>query len=254
MKKNELLSKDREALEAAIDAYNKALKADKLDELTKAETAIKEGEQQYALDKMTAEFDEFIKTENPMRAAVEKHHYYVLGHKIERVDGVVTGCSIVEDKIKQVDLLRFCKYAKLDSKWQYTVEKFNKLLTLRLAKELKLKPAQIKAIDDSFAMNSMAKDIEMGATPTSNTQICKQLQMCIDGILFEDDGKGKNTIKCNSHDVAYMLACFSKRSNRKVLTVSTAKSGFVNNLVGDVMYRIVNGLTYSVDCKLKSND
>lgn len=243
------LAELRKEIEGYIDDYNKAMRENDLAKAMSIEAKLKETEGEYAAEKATEVFNDLAKTENPIKAAIEKHSYLVIGHRNEREEGVVTGFSLVEDKVRQIDLVKFCKHNKLDTAWQYMVERFNQLLALRAANELKLSKAQIKKLSDSFYMNKLAKAVEMGETPDSNTSICKQLQMIIDAVLFIDNGKGKNSVKANNHDVAYLLMCYTKRGKNK-LSVAVAKNSFVHSLVMDIMHRIVTGKTYDLEYKM----
>ena len=179
------------------------------------------------------------------------HSYLVVSHRIKREEGTVIGFEIVEDKVRQIDLIKFCEFCKLPTNWKYKVEKFNQLLALRTANELKMTKAQIKKICDSFYMSDLARQVEMGATPDSNTAICKQLQQVVDAILFEDNGKGKNVHRVNNHDVAYLLMCYTKRG-KKVLSVAVAKNSYIQRLVLDVMHRIVTHKAYDLEYRMVS--
>ena len=57
---------------------------------------------------------------------------------------------------------------------------------------------------------------------------------------------GKNAYKCNSHDVAYLLMCYTKRG-RKQLSVTVAKTSYLCGLIVDVMHRITCNLRYGLE-------
>lgn len=254
-----------------IDEYNKALKDNDLAKTRGLEQELKEIEKDYAEVKRTLVFDELKNEENPVKAAITTHSYYVVSHRTEREEGVITGFEIVEDKVCQIDLVKFCKHCSLPTNWQYMVEKFNQLMAMRTATELKMTKAQIKKICDSFYMNSLAKKVDLGETPTSNTAICKQLQKVFDAILFEAPAENetpventdteakpetpakskkiKNIHRVNNHDVAYLLMCYSKRG-KKTLSVAVAKNSYVHRLVMDVMHRVVTGKTYDLEYRM----
>lgn len=232
-----------------IDEYNKALKDNDLAKTRSLEQELKEIEKDYAEAKRTEVFDELKKSKNPVKDAIIMHSYFVVSHRAEREEGVVTGFEIVEDKVCQIDLVKFCKHCSLPTNWQYMVEKFNQLMAMRTATELKMTKAQIKKICDSFYMNSLAKKVDLGETPTSNTAICKQLQQVFDAVLLEDNGKGKNIHRVNNHDVAYLLMCYSKRG-KKTLSVAVAKNSYMHRLVMDVMHRVVTGKAYDLEYRM----
>lgn len=241
----------RDTIVAKIGEYNEALKENDLAKATRAEQELKDAEAAYAEAKCVEVFGELAQSENPVKAAVAMHSYLVVSHRAKREEGSITGFEIVEDKVRQIDLVKFCEYIKAPTMWKYSVEKFNQLLALRTATELKMTKAQIKKICDSFYMNDLSRQVEMGGTPDSNTAICKQLQMVVDAILFEDNGKGKNVHRVNNHDVAYLLMCYTKRG-KKVLSVAVAKNAYIHRLVLDVMHRIVTGKAYDLEYRMVS--
>lgn len=248
----EKISELREEVVEKINKYNEALKENDLAKATRFEQELKETEASYAELKSVEVFTELKGKENPIREAIITHSYFVISHRVLREDGVVKGFEIVEDKVRQIDLVKFCKFCNLDTMWQYNVERFNQLLAMRAANELKMTKAQIKKICDSFYMNDLARQVEMGGTPDSNTAICKQLQQVLDALLFEDNGKGKNVYRVNNHDVAYLLMCYTKRG-KKTLSVAVAKNAYMHRLVMDVAHRIVTGKTYDLEYRMISD-
>lgn len=250
-----LLSEQRDEVVAKIGEYNAALKEKKdLATMSQIENELKEAETSYAETKCTEVFTEFLKSETPIKDAITAHSYLVLSHKVKRGDGgTIQGIELVEDKVRQIDLVKLCKFCHLDTMWQYKVEKFNQLLTLRVSNELKMSKAQIKKICDSFYMNELSRKEEMGETPDSNTAICKQLQMVLDAIIFEDNGNGKNVYRVNNRDVAYLLFCHTKRG-KKTLSVAVAKNAYMHRLVADIAHRIVTGKVYDVEYRIVSAD
>ena len=249
-RKQKVLSELRNGIVEQIDVFNKSLQESNFSAMAKAEAELKELETQYADVKATEVFDEVGEAENPIKAAIIKYWYPVLSHKNIREDGKLVKFELVEDKMRQIDLVRLAKYCNIKADWQYAIEKFNQLLTLRAANELKLTKKEIEKICNSFYMNKLSRQVELGGTPDSNTQICKQLQKIVDDMVFEDDGKGKNKYKVNNHDIAYLLMCYTKKNNKKALTVSTAKNSVIHRLVMDVEHRIILGKVYGLDYKI----
>ncbi len=244
-----LLSQQHDEVVKKIDEYNAALKANDFATMTRVEGELKEAEASYAETKSTEVFTRLAKTESPIKSAIAEHSYLVIAHRPKKSEGGIL--EIVEDKTRQIDLVKFCKVCNLPVTWQYAVERFNQLLAMRAATELKMTKAQIKKICDSFYMNDLARQIEMGETPDSNTAICKQLQQVLDGILFEDNGKGKNVYRVNNHDVAYLLMCYTKRG-KKTLSIAVAKNSYMHRLVLDVAHRIVTNKAYDLEYRMIS--
>ena len=248
-----IIGEHREVIVKKIGEYNEALKENDLAKATRTEQELKDAEAAYAEAKCVEVFGELAQSENPVKAAVAMHSYLVVSHRVKREDGSITGFEIVEDKVRQIDLVKFCEHIKAPTMWKYAVQKFNQLLALRTANELKMTKAQIKKICDSFYMDRLARQVEMRGTPDSNTAICKQLQQVFDAVLFEDNGKGKNIYRVNNHDVAYLLMCYSKRG-KKVLSVAVAKHAYMHRLVLDVMHRVVTGKAYDLEYRMVSDE
>ncbi len=247
-----LLSQQHDEVVKKIDEYNAALKENDFATMSRVEGELKEAEASYAETKSTEVFSRLRDTESPVKSAIAEHSYLVIGHRPKKGEGGVNeGYQIIEDKVRQIDLVKFCKFCNLPTMWQYGVERFNQLLAMRAATELKMTKAQIKKICDSFYMNELSRQIEMGGTPDSNTAICKQLQQVLDGILFEDNGKGKNVYRVNNHDVAYLLMCYTKRG-KKTLSIAVAKNAYMHRLVLDVAHRIVTNKAYDLEYRMIS--
>lgn len=236
-------------LVSLIDQYNEALKAKDLDNMTTLERAIHDTEAEFAAQSQDDLFSECKKATNPILEGVKRYTYPVLKHKMVRDGELITGMELVDDREKQIDLVKLCKFCQLPTLWAYKVEKAGELLCIRTAKELGMTTDEIKQISKTYRMAKAAEEVNLGGTPTSNTQITKVLQLVIDDILFEDDGNGKNKYKVNSHDVAYLLMCYTKRG-RKQLAVTVAKASFLHNLVVDVMHRITCGLKYGLEYQM----
>lgn len=234
---------------ALIKGYNEALKAKNLDDMTATEKAVRDAEAEFAAQSQADLFSECKKAENPILEGVRRYTYPVMKHKIDRDGELITGMELVDDREKQIDLVKLCKFCNLPYLWAYKVEKAGELLCIRTAKELGMTTDEIKRIANTYRMAKAAEEVELGGTPTSNNQIVKLLQKVIDDIIFEDDGNGKNKYKVNSHDVAYLLMCYTKRG-RKQLSVTVAKASFLHGLIVDVLHRIVCGLKYGLEYQM----
>lgn len=242
------IAKDK--YDAAMKAANDALGKKPADLITynKAMSNLDAAEKEYTTLAANAMYDEYAKKDNPIIEIIKAYSYKTIGHRetpskdkdeskrIVSVDGI--------EKERQIDLLAFCKRAKLDTDWQYTASKFNQLMCLRAAKEL---GADVKAIAKSYFLQDTVKKIEMGATPTSNTQVCKLLQRVIDEILPNETDDGKAIYKVNNHDVAYLDDLYGKKSNKAKLTVRVSNDAFLRRILVDIAYRLVTGSMYGID-------
>ncbi len=215
-------------------------------ELAKVEKTLEDYESEYAQTKKAAMYEMFKAAKDPIMTAVCTREYEVLGHKAVSEDGIVTGYATV-NKLKLVDLADFFK--KLNGsvpEWVHKTEKLGYLISLRVAKDLKVAADNLAKIKDNYAMSELAKKIELGETPTSNTKTCKALQDIIDGIIFADDGNGKNQYKVCNHDVVYLEHGFMKLGkNAGSLVLPAAKT--VQRMIADIAWRVVTNGTYSAN-------
>lgn len=247
---DEILAERESAIDNKIAEYNRAVKVKSAAELANIEQELKDEEVRYMEAKQIKIFAGLKEKENPILEACKMYRFEVLGHKINKTDGIITGAQ-KEIKERQIDLLKLCKSALLDTDWYTDLGKFNQLLTLRAGKNLGMTDAKILDKCDSIYMRDLIKELNAGKTPTSNTNVIKALQAIFDKLLFVDNGKGKNKYKVNNHDLGFIDMCYSKRSNKGRLTVSLAKTSFVNCLLMDIMYRVVNDLVYSIDGQMR---
>lgn len=173
--------------------------------------------------------------------AIELHHFTTIGHKRVTDEGRMTGVEKA-DRTVQIDLKRFCEVKGFDLGWFYELQALNKRLTLRVAEGIGVTAAEMKRIDDSYNMDKLASEIQLGKTPTSDTQVVKHMQKVLDML---SPGEGK----VNGHDLGYVMACYTKRNNRAALRVQCSKHTLLMSLMGDVFYRIATKGVYGVDYK-----
>ena len=233
-------------INGSVREWNEAFRKQDLKGMNAAEAALKESEAEYLEVKQHEVFCELKKAENPVIAAVTRYSFPVLRHKAVREDGVQVGIEM-DERERQIDLMKLCRFCGFDTLWGYKVEKFGQLLCLRAAKELNMSAAEIKQIASTYYMKELARKEDLGETPTSNTQIVKALQKVIDAFMFRAGDNGGNIYRVNNHDVAYLLMCYTKRSSRKELTVQVSKTGFIHALLMDICHRIVTGGVYGLD-------
>lgn len=177
--------------------------------------------------------------------ALVQHHFTTISHKKISEDGVMTGVEKSE-RMVQIDLRKFCEYKSLDMGWFYEMQALNKRLTLKAATELGVSAKDMKSIDDSYSMDKLAHEIDLGKTPTSDTQCVKHIQKVLDSL---SEGEGR----VNSHDLAYIWLCYAKKNNKTALRVICSKHTILQSLLMDVFHRVVTNGTYGVDHKRTSN-
>ena len=177
--------------------------------------------------------------------ALVQHDFTTISHKKISEDGIMTGIEKSE-RMVQIDLRKFCEYKSLDMGWFYEMQALNKRLTLKAATELGVSAKDLKSIDDSYSMDKLAAEIDLGKTPTSDTQCVKHMQKVLDSL---SEGEGR----VNSHDLAYIWLCYAKKNNKTALRVICSKHTILQSLLMDVFHRVVTNGTYGVDHKRTSN-
>lgn len=173
--------------------------------------------------------------------AITLHHFTTISHKRLSEDGVMAGAEKSEKRV-QIDLKKFCEVKGLDLTWFYELQALNKRLTLRVAESIGVSAKEMRKINDSYNLEKLAREIELGKTPTSNTQIVAHMQKVLD-LLSPGEGK------VNGHDLGYIMATYTKRNNKKTLSVQCSKHSALLSLMGDVFHRIATGGVYGVDYK-----
>lgn len=163
--------------------------------------------------------------------------YKALQEERSKETDAIVGLSIV-DKEARVNLQTFCGEAGVPKFWVYDYERFNELITLRVAKDMGVDVTPIVA---NYKLSTGAEEKRVGTTSASalsNNTLQKELQAVVDAIIFDDDGTGANKYKVNSHDVAYILTVANKAGKERC-TVVAGKHNWMRTLLLDVLYRII---------------
>lgn len=247
----------RADLETRANAYNAAINADdtKAAELEKLDNETSELEKEYVRAAFHATaLVELLDNPAPMLAAATALTFETLKHKDKEDENGIKSRELVtaERPLDFVALESFFvergKKFGAESAWVYKVAAFNRLLCMRTAQSI---GANVKTVAEKFATPTQARDIDLGKTPTSNTQLLKQLQMIIDSMLYVEGEKG-NIYKANSHDVGYLLSLYAKKG-RGVLSVAAARPKYLEKLIAEILHRIVTEKSYNIEFKEKKD-
>lgn len=176
--------------------------------------------------------------------------YKALQEERSKETDVIVGLSVV-DKTARVNLQAFCGEAGVPKFWVYDCERFNELITLRVAKDMGIDVSPIVA---NYKLSTGAEEKRVGQTSASalsNNTLQKELQAVVDAVIFVDDGEGGNTYKVNSHDVAYILAAAHKAGKERC-TIVASKHNWMRTLLLDVLYRVITpDYKYNIEYKGK---
>jgi len=178
---------------------------------------------------------------DPMKYAITTFWYPVIRIKEEKeeVEGKTIIKRSIDDANKQIDLGDMHKRLEgigADTKWIYAAEKFNFYLTKRAADRV-----GAKINSDAFTLNEICKEIEMGKTPCSNTNLLKTLQQVVTMML----GEG---YKATSHDVNYLIDVYATDAKKSKTAITLANHKTLRGYLKKVCYRILtNGRGYDVE-------
>ena len=244
---------------ANITAYNEAVDNGNFTAMTEADAKQSELEKEYAQLAEVVCYSNLKKQDNPMLAAIKAYGFDVIGHK-----DVKTTEKVVEDgeektitittrektvKEKQIDLIKFDshsgKTASVNPSWKYELQSLNQLFCIRTAQDMNVPFEPV-----SYFMDKMARRIEDGETPVSNTAMLEALQNLIDMIIFEGqaDNEDKNKYRANSRDITAILKQYTK-SGKARLGIAVAKHNYFARIIGKVLYRVATGEQYSLEYK-----
>ena len=170
---------------------------------------------------------------NAMVYLVKAGYYPVLKLKQDKD----TKLYSIEDDTRDIDLTD--AYSNIeplgaDPVWIGTAQKLNSYLTVEAARRVN---AEIDMTN--YHLSRIAKAIELGETPTSNTNMLHTLQTIITQMLGESDEE--HNYKATSHDVNYLLDVYATRDKKiRGAVKCPSHKEFITSLA-DVCYRIVTG-------------
>ena len=212
----------REAVKTAVDATNEQIRSE-----------------YYA---------EFLDTDNPFLTAITLEFLDVY-KVVEKTDKNGVASAEIKPRKELIDLEAFEKSVtdrKLanNGQWIFWVEKFAYIVGARATKDV---GGNLDKFKNAFKLSTTAeKDCDIGATPTSNRQMTKQLQTIIDGIVFVDNGSGLNELKAETRDVARIVTVCCKDANDSN-NVVMPRVKTIKNLVVKAINRIATNGTYEAE-------
>lgn len=243
MTKSEISTKKEELrnyVEEQVKVYNDAVHGGNYGAAHKVDEEIQKSINEYTAIAQSECFDECAAAENPMLEAVKKLSFTIIGVRDTKKGADKIPVREFVERERLIDLLKLHKKVDggigEDKNWPYIAEKLNFLLTAQKAVDLEINP---KEIHDSYAMSSIARQIDMGKSPTSKTNILKTLQTVITAMLGE-------SATATQKDVNFLMSVYS-RKNRKALTVTCANHKFFRGYLSEICHRIITDASYQAD-------
>ncbi|MEF9983725.1 MAG: hypothetical protein RR710_04200 [Oscillospiraceae bacterium] len=188
----------------------------------------------------------------PMKSAIEQLSIAIIESKANKQKDSDIITYTLEPATKQIDLVafdEFCQREKMDiahdKMWAHMVDKMCLLVTYKIMKDV---GSDTKKLEDTYYITDIAKQIDLGKTPTSNTQILKQLQSIVDAIIYETEND-HNSYKVTTHDANYVVATMTKRGGSG--KVVAPRPATMHTLIMDVLHRIITNSDYKVEYMTK---
>lgn len=250
MSDNKKLMTLRAKADEQAKAYNEAVQSGDFAKSVKIDDELTQTVNEYTAEVRKMCFDTCKATKDPMLTAVTMLSFMTIGVKDEKVGEDKIPVRVVIDKERAIDLFKLHKYIDggigHDKKWLYIAEKFNALMTVAVAQGIGMKgptgkPITPKEICDSYAMSAIAREIDLGKAPTSDTAMLKQLQFVIAAMIGED-------YKVTTHDLKYLKNVYARKS-RKALSITTANHKYLRGYLAEICHKLVTGKHYDGDWK-----
>lgn len=242
-KKVKSLKEIRGTAEGLVKAYNEAVLNGDFQKAHELDEPITQAVNEYTHERRVATFEKLANTKDPMLEAVKMLTFDTIRvRETKTEDEKKVPVKVIEDTTRPIDLIALNKFVAggigKDANWLHMVQKFNFFLTAQKCVDLGINP---KTVNDSYSMSEIAKEIDMGKTPTSNTNLLKTLQSVITAMIGEE-------YKATSHDRNYLTSIYSKKK-KQALTVACANHRYLTQYIAEICHRIVTDKGYSVEYK-----
>ena len=222
--------------------YNEQSAKAKFAEANKTKAELNDTVNEYTGIARTLAFNEIAATEDPMQEACKRLFYDSIRVKETPIEGSILTTLSIEDTQRPIDLRKLDKHCKgigADEKWKYAVEKFNQLMTARQAKRLGINPVEVF---NSYYMNSLAKDIDLGKDVYSDKKVHETIDMIIEMML----GEGYTA---RDRDVKGFIDTYAKLNKKRALTVTCSNHRQITELMQRMCYAAITGDSWDVEYK-----
>ena len=230
----------------AVSTLNEAILEQDYSAVKAAEAILKTAVSDYNSKVILNAFNLLKSKSSPMIAAIEALNIAIIEAKtdVDKESKIVTHKLV--DGIKQISLPALQKHCGgnigVKSNWVHMVDKLCLLVTYRIFREL---GQDTKKLEATYYISDVAKAIELGKTPMSNTALLKQVQEIVDAMVMDGD----KPYKVVSHDVNYIVQCMTSRAGSG--RVVAPRSETMHKLIMDMLHKIVTGGDYVVEFKTK---
>ena len=219
----------------AVD-YNTAMLDNDYSKMVRIDALSKEAVKDYTKLACKKCYEECSKTENPILEAVTRLEYETIRTKDNKSEfgGSVRTVESQSKRIDLGDLYNYCDGAGVDKNWIYMAEKLNQLFTMSVSK------GQGIPFDEmSYYMQAVSRKMDLGETPTSNTQLLKSLQTVVTAMIGEQ-------YKVISHDVNWIKARYAKANRKEKWSTICSDHKNFRGILAEMCNKIVEGGHYKL--------
>lgn len=187
-------------------------------------------------------FTALSKTADPMVEAVKQLTYPCLRIQDKKEDDSDIIIRSIVPAERKIDLLKLHKFVKdgigREKNWHNQLEHFNMLMTAKYAEDLGIDPVKVR---NCYAMQSISREIDLGKTPCSNTNLLKTLQKLVTAMIGEE-------YKATSHDVKFLKFIYANKG-KKALSVMCADHRKLREYMAEICNHIITNEPYEVVSK-----
>lgn len=240
-----------------IETYNKTLLEKGANECSSLGEEISKLSNELIKCYKVVAFEELLTEENPIISAITRLTVPIKRAKLGKAENsIVRVFSIVDANLK-IDLKELEAYSKrqlmADKDWVHLIAKFNYLLLTysvdTLMKDEKIKEGELSKIRDNYHMKEIARQKDLGKTPTSDTQILAQLNKVIASIIGKETKINNKYIKAASQDVRWLKMVYAKKDNKEVLTAVQSTDNQLRGLITEILHGIICNKEYRITSK-----
>lgn len=239
---------ERTTLDELVTTCNEKIKENALTDYVRAKSALEEKLAEYNSVLKMEHYAAITSRDNPLESIVLDDEYEIEKVKENRTDDGVLETIEIEKKNTRVNLVDFCKKAKVDLTWFDVLEIVKRQIalldTVKLSKA-ESKKEQIAAMLAAVKDNELYKAIykfgqEDGApNPISNTQIQKNLKKAVAMYLGKEESDVK-VLGCDVQHLSTVIVYDKKNKNHK-----TVNNNDLIRMFMDVLKRVIKDKAYS---------
>lgn len=241
------LANYRSQLDAKVQEYNQG-KLDNLpvNEIDEIKEKIDELQKDHSTTARLLAYDKFkADPEGAMIAACRAATYDAVKVVEVAIDGTKEKRLEVQETQRKVDLGDLHKKLDgigVDKKWLYATQKLNMMLTVRCAKDFGHSTRRIREINDSFRIEKLAQEYDLGKDPCTDTKILNTLRGII-AMMIGEKYDGRQAMKW---DVVFLNKAWGRQDGKDITKIKAATNRQMYCYMMTICHRIITNGVYDV--------